>query len=428
LQQLLNRLGRLHSDESGQVVAFFVCGILVLFGFFALVLNTGVWYLDRRVAQNQADAAALAGVQELPAPAANTAAARDAALDWLQRNGAARQSFCVVDGDYNHIDQGVAFADRIGGNDGLYETIRVCVDRNTLIVFNEFFELAGVTIRAHAAAGYNENPGVYAIFANDECNGLDNLNLSGSGQPNDPIQVNGQVHSNCEIEISGSEYVFDGVVSCVDEMEGAWDEPDIEFLQGEPDCPHPPQPLPIPDPQTWNAVFSGGAFNPAVCDVINLSSKLVIDDAGDIPNDPVNGVVMCALNEIDVTSGVDNITRKVTFISQNGPVKIQGNRLTLTPAWVTSEGIQVLLFSRGTGAGSGDTSGDTIYVSGQGHSWTGTMYAPRGKLSYSGSDGSGSHSLFHSSIVADRVSMSGGNWVLNGLEENPELGEIDLIE
>jgi hypothetical protein len=162
--------------------------------------------------------------------------------------------------------------------------------------------------------------------------------------------------------------------------------------------------------------------------VIDVSAKLVIDQDSDIPNDPVNGVVFCAINEIDVTSGVDDITRKVTFISRYGPVKIQGSRLTLTPAWTTSSGVQLLLFSHGTGAGNGDTSGDTIYVSGQGHTWTGTMYAPLGKLSYSGSDGSGSHSSFHSSIVADRVSMSGSNWVLEGLEDDPELGDIALIE
>jgi Flp pilus assembly protein TadG len=416
LQQLLKGLHRLHVDESGQVTVWFVCGILVLFGFFALVLNTGVWYLDRRVAQNQADAAALAGVQELPSVAANTGAAREAALDWLQKNGAARQSVCVADGDYDHIDQGVAFADRIGSNDGLYDTIRVCVDRNTLIVFNEFFELAGVKVAAVAAAGLQEKPGVFAIFANDECNGLDNLNLSGSGDPDEPLIVTGHLHSNCEIEISGSEYVFDGVVTCVDEMEGAWDEPDIEYLQGEPDCPHSVLPLPIPDPQTWNEVYPYALkSNGGVCDRI-WPDKAVFDSASALTNG-----VHCVENEIDLTSGVNGLTRNVTLISRNGPLKMSANSLTLTPAWTSSQGYSILLFSR-------SNKDDAITISGQSNTWTGTMYAPLGRVSYSGSDGSGSHSVFHSSIVADRVIMSGSNWVLSGSELDPQLGEIALIE
>jgi uncharacterized membrane protein len=64
----------------------------VVFAFFALGLDAGVWFFDHRTAQNQADAAALAAVQHLPA--ANASPNTDlafpstaAAHTWLGKNG-----------------------------------------------------------------------------------------------------------------------------------------------------------------------------------------------------------------------------------------------------------------------------------------------------------------------------------------------------
>jgi hypothetical protein len=405
LRQLLTRLRRLHTDESGQVVAFFVCGILVLFGFFALVLNTGVWYLDRRVAQNQADAAVLAGVQELPA--VNTAAAREAAFDWLQKNGAARQSVCVVDGDYNHIDQGVAFADRIGGNDGLYDTIRVCVNRNTLIVFNEFFELAGVKIAAVAAAGHQEDPAPYAIFANHSCPHSDTLQMSGQSG-----EIFGRVHTNCILKVSGSNNDFNG--GPVTYQESA---PPTEWKgQGAtPANENPPaRDLPLPDPQTWNLVYpfalksAGG-----VCDTIT-NGKLTLDNNTGVPDG-----VHCATGEIDVPANSQTAT--VTFISRDGPLKLSGNNLDFTSALVLPGGNPLLLFSY-------SANDDAIVISGQSAEWRGVLYAPRGGIVYSASNGVGPPGLFFSSIVGDRVSWSGSNYELHGITGQGGNGEIDLIE
>ncbi len=53
------------SDERGQAVAFFVGVIFVIFGFMALAIDVGFFFHARRIAQNSADAAALAGASEL---------------------------------------------------------------------------------------------------------------------------------------------------------------------------------------------------------------------------------------------------------------------------------------------------------------------------------------------------------------------------
>ena len=82
--EALNRIGRrLHREESGQVTAWFVVLIVVFLGIMAFTVDTGFWLLDRRHAQNQVDAAVLAGVQELHLSPEHAAVA---AQDWLNRN------------------------------------------------------------------------------------------------------------------------------------------------------------------------------------------------------------------------------------------------------------------------------------------------------------------------------------------------------
>ncbi|MCH8051764.1 MAG: pilus assembly protein [Chloroflexi bacterium] len=54
------------SSESGQTIVLFALALTVLIGFLALTFDIGMMALDRRSAQNAADAAALAGAQMLP--------------------------------------------------------------------------------------------------------------------------------------------------------------------------------------------------------------------------------------------------------------------------------------------------------------------------------------------------------------------------
>jgi Flp pilus assembly protein TadG len=54
--------------ERGQMAFAIMFGFLILFSLSAFGLDMGVWYADHRRAQNQAEAAALAGVNVLPQP------------------------------------------------------------------------------------------------------------------------------------------------------------------------------------------------------------------------------------------------------------------------------------------------------------------------------------------------------------------------
>ena len=54
-----------NNPESGQVLILMVTAMVVLFGFLALAIDGGMVYSDRRVAQNAADASALAGAGKI---------------------------------------------------------------------------------------------------------------------------------------------------------------------------------------------------------------------------------------------------------------------------------------------------------------------------------------------------------------------------
>jgi hypothetical protein len=73
-------------NESGQVIVFVVFMLTALFGMAALVIDVGSWYRADRHLQTAADAAALAGAQELPT---KPSTAVSVAIDYgTVRNGA----------------------------------------------------------------------------------------------------------------------------------------------------------------------------------------------------------------------------------------------------------------------------------------------------------------------------------------------------
>jgi Flp pilus assembly protein TadG len=75
-------VARIH-DEDGQVIVFVVVILVVLLGFGALVIDGGRWFQTQRHLQTAADAAALAGVQNLPS---DTSGASSIASTYAQNN------------------------------------------------------------------------------------------------------------------------------------------------------------------------------------------------------------------------------------------------------------------------------------------------------------------------------------------------------
>lgn len=80
MQGLLRKIVR---DERGTVLVLVALGFTALLGFAALAVDTGVLYLEHTRLSRAADAAALAGAQELP----DTVRAETVARDYALRNG-----------------------------------------------------------------------------------------------------------------------------------------------------------------------------------------------------------------------------------------------------------------------------------------------------------------------------------------------------
>ncbi len=71
-------------DERGQAIVLSVLALVALLGMSALVLDVGNWFRTKRRLQATADAAVLAGAQQLPN---NASAAQAMALDYANKNG-----------------------------------------------------------------------------------------------------------------------------------------------------------------------------------------------------------------------------------------------------------------------------------------------------------------------------------------------------
>jgi hypothetical protein len=87
--------------DSGQVFVFVAFVLMALVGMAALVIDGGSWYRAQRHLQTAADAAALAGAQELPT---KPSTATDVALDYAQRNYAGVPDPAVTFPDTATID------------------------------------------------------------------------------------------------------------------------------------------------------------------------------------------------------------------------------------------------------------------------------------------------------------------------------------
>jgi Flp pilus assembly protein TadG len=72
------------TGERGQAIVLMVLALVVLLGMSAMVLDVGSWFRDQRRLQGTADAAALAGAQQLPG---SPSGAQTMALNYANQNG-----------------------------------------------------------------------------------------------------------------------------------------------------------------------------------------------------------------------------------------------------------------------------------------------------------------------------------------------------
>ncbi len=120
-------------SESGQAVVLSVVWMVVLLGMAGLVIDVGSWYRSQRNLQSQADAAALAGAQELPT---DVSTAGGLAVTYAQKNG------------FTLPPSGITITGTVVPDD----SITVKVDKNAPTFFSKVFGVATVPVRAEATA------------------------------------------------------------------------------------------------------------------------------------------------------------------------------------------------------------------------------------------------------------------------------------
>src|SRR3990172_7818389 len=124
---------RTRRAERGQALVMFVLAAGVLFGFIAMTIDVGLILHQRRVLQNTADAAALAGAIELPN---SPGLAYDKAQEWAENNGIDLGSGDELDITVNTLDNSVS----------------VRVERGQGFIFGRVFGLVSTQVHADATA------------------------------------------------------------------------------------------------------------------------------------------------------------------------------------------------------------------------------------------------------------------------------------
>jgi len=123
----------IRKNERGQAVALMVVSMVVLLGMAALVVDAGAWWRDKRRLQGTADAAALAGAQQLPN---DPSGARTMAMNYANQNG----------GD-------VAGADiTVSTSSAANDTMTVTARRNDPGFFSNILGIGSANISARAKA------------------------------------------------------------------------------------------------------------------------------------------------------------------------------------------------------------------------------------------------------------------------------------
>lgn len=120
--------------ESGQGLVVGTLVMVMILGFAAMTVDVGLFLHEKRELQNAADAAALAGVQELPFSAAD---AEFIAQEWAENNGIGADELEAIEISATHV-----------AND----TITVRVKRDVPFIFARVLGLTSDTMRADATA------------------------------------------------------------------------------------------------------------------------------------------------------------------------------------------------------------------------------------------------------------------------------------
>ncbi len=149
--RLQRHVSRVHSDERGQVTAYFVGISILLFAIMAFSFDIGLLHLQRRTVQNSVDPSVLAGAAYIErCPLAGTGQSPlTVADDFANRNLGVGSNFSSGDDVQTalstfHVENDVGSAD--------WTSVKARVDRAQGYIFGRFLGLVGANVPAEAEA------------------------------------------------------------------------------------------------------------------------------------------------------------------------------------------------------------------------------------------------------------------------------------
>jgi hypothetical protein len=129
-------------------------GMVAFLGFVALSTDVGIYLRDLRHAQNQADAAALAGAQAFMLEPPSEATAKQLAQSWATNNNASGQIAWTGDGNCGTTPSGtpIPWGVSDSNGDGAPDTICLAIKRSSPSAFARVVGISSFPVERHAAA------------------------------------------------------------------------------------------------------------------------------------------------------------------------------------------------------------------------------------------------------------------------------------
>ncbi len=347
------RLRHMRRDEGGSVLVMIAILLPVMLGMGALAIDVAGWYQTRRQLQSAADAAALAGMQDLP----TSATASTDAQNYVIKNasGAGTTVTTPFNSDSNQI--------------------KVTVTKSYPSIFGGLLGLGSVQISASAVAKKTgTGSSKSALFAsNTACGGTNGVYIVSNN-----VNVIGGTHSNGNLYLNANNdqlgpTSYGGPNGCSYSNYG-----NNNTFGG------PGTPIQDPNTEGWPEDFIA---NPPTC--TNTASSF--SWSGN--NITIPPGVYCATGSSGITITGNNIVGNgVTFKAST--FSLTGNNFAMTAAFQ-----DLLFYYTGTGAFSID-----------GNNLTGqTIFAPNGTISITGNNGTSS-----GFVEGKNVQINGNNLTFTG--------------
>jgi hypothetical protein len=389
---------RHEAAERGAVIVLMALSIVMLLTMVAIVVDLGNGRQVRRGAQNAADSAALAAVQDI-----GSGDPEATARVYVDDNG--------FDGTLAEVN----YPPATGEHAGDLGCIEVIPNEEVNTFFAGVIGVGRLDVAARAVACVSQQSSQLPAIFGGSTTCQNTVDWSGS-----TTHVIGDVHTNRDLKVGGSSNTTEGQATYVTSVDAPPDK--MTYV---PAAGNPTQVGVQPYPVTFdiNNYKPGGSR--AVAAGANYYSFTGEIDMGKLKdlglwNDTTKTLdpgLYYATGNIKLNDS-DMNGNGVTFVSATGEIDVSGSNHNLSP-W---EPYKLLLFSNHQKASplsnSSNCNSPAVKMSGSTHIWGGIVYAPTGLIEMSGS----TNTTLTGSLIGYTVKLSGSDLTI---QSDPDCCNLD---